>query len=60
MFVRCAFFTSVGSSFCHAISALESAMQTGSMGISSNMEQHSRLLILLQPATGIDLGIDDE
>ena len=24
MFVRCAFFTSVGSSFCHAISALES------------------------------------
>ena len=42
------------------ISALESAVQTGSMGISSNMEQHSRLLILLQPATGIDLGIDDE
>ena len=42
------------------ILAYDSAVQTGSMGMTNTMEQHSRLLILLQPATDIDLGIDDD
>ena len=42
------------------ILALDNAIQTGSMGITSEMEQRARLMILLHPATGIDLGIDDD
>jgi hypothetical protein len=40
--------------------ALDSAIHNGSMGMTSQMEQQSRLVILLQPATGIDFGIDDD
>ena len=42
------------------IAALDSAIQTGSLGVSANMEQHSRLVVLLQPATGVYVGDGDE
>lgn len=41
------------------ILALDSAIESGSMGMTTEMEQHNRLLILLQPASGIDLGFDE-